>query len=445
MNIYRIAALLLFSILLMPTEANAHCKGKHTGDHPHCDGGGEPPPPPPPPACADTFPSFIYGVEGTRKIQGGIYISSSDACRTEFLGGEDAAFWAMKLHMTADRSKGVVVWVEGSSVRRLDFEVDGAGNVVAEQPVTILPLAGEEPLPGEQLYYTVGGLWGDEDHASLYVVVSRLQQFNSGNETEDLMIYDLNDLTDVFAVPAPPAPDVRAIYHRFGPIIIGSDDDWDWDWLDATGPSTLAECRGALYPQFTPTCYKYPDVSQFNASGTRLYFSTGFRDELQDSEVELWHATMRMDIDKETVGPDLTDWIIGGPDLVAVVDFRGSGGPGGLGPRPDADPYTLPDPEIVGGGDIYLNADICAAQYAMHPNGDYEFADDFWLACIDTSLVGHTGFGNGQVWESADTYLFDRNGKPMSGGEIYRMTITGGYAGTEQLLIRGSRTMDTGL
>jgi hypothetical protein len=414
--------------------------------------GGGKPPSEPPQACADTFPAFAYVTQPKRAPEE-IHLSSSDGCRTEFLAVAHGSGWSMKMHMAEDRSKGVVVWVEDPGalnqkiVRRLDFTIDASGNVVAEQPATILPLAGEEPLPGEQLYYTVGGLWGDEDHASLYVVVSRLQQFNSGNETEDLMIYDLNDLTDVSAVPAPPAPDVRATYHRFGPIIIGSDDDWDWDWLDATGPSTLAECRGALYPQFIPTCYKYPDVSQFNASGTRLYFSTGFRGELQDSEVELWHATMRMDIDKETVGPDLGQWIISGPNLVAVVDFRGSGGPESLDPRPAAAPdtYTLPDPEIVGRLNTFLNADICAAQYAPFANGNTLLPDDFWLACIDTSLVGHTGFGNGQVWESADTYLFDRNGKPRSGGEIYRMTITGPSAGTEQLLITGSRAVDTGL
>ena len=357
------------------------------------------------------------------------------------------------MHMTTDRSKGVVVWSEDydgdnqNIVRRLDFTVNASGNVEAEQPVTILPLAGEEPLPGELLGYVVGDVWGDANHDSLYVVVSRLQQFNSGNETEDLMIYDLNDLTDVSAVPAPLAPDVRAIYHRFGPIIIGSDDDWDWDWLDATGPSTLAECRGALYPQFIPTCYSYPDVSQFNASGTRLYFGTGFRDDLQDSEVELWHATMRMDIDKETVGPDLGQWIISGPNLVAVVDFRGYGGRESLDPRPGADPYTLPIPELVpGDGGYFLDADQCATLYAPFTDGNTLLPDDHWLGCIhSTPFVGHTGFGNGKVWESPETYLFDRNATRGHGGNIFRFYATGEMAGIEELLIEGSRAMDTGL
>ena len=40
MNILRLTTLVLVSILLIPFDASAHCKGKHTGDHPHCAGGG---------------------------------------------------------------------------------------------------------------------------------------------------------------------------------------------------------------------------------------------------------------------------------------------------------------------------------------------------------------------------------------------------------------------
>jgi len=41
MNILRLTTLVLISILLMPFDASAHCDGKHTGNHPHCDGGGD--------------------------------------------------------------------------------------------------------------------------------------------------------------------------------------------------------------------------------------------------------------------------------------------------------------------------------------------------------------------------------------------------------------------
>jgi len=40
MNISRFTTLVLISIFLIPSNASAHCKGKHSGDHPHCTGGG---------------------------------------------------------------------------------------------------------------------------------------------------------------------------------------------------------------------------------------------------------------------------------------------------------------------------------------------------------------------------------------------------------------------
>jgi hypothetical protein len=45
MNILRLSILLLITVMLVPFDASAHCKGKHTGDHPHCVGGGDPPDP----------------------------------------------------------------------------------------------------------------------------------------------------------------------------------------------------------------------------------------------------------------------------------------------------------------------------------------------------------------------------------------------------------------
>jgi len=40
MKILKFTSLVLISIFLIPLDASAHCKGKHTGDHPHCTGGG---------------------------------------------------------------------------------------------------------------------------------------------------------------------------------------------------------------------------------------------------------------------------------------------------------------------------------------------------------------------------------------------------------------------
>ena len=37
--------LILLLAFFTPSEVRAHCKGKHTGSHPHCAGGEDPPPP----------------------------------------------------------------------------------------------------------------------------------------------------------------------------------------------------------------------------------------------------------------------------------------------------------------------------------------------------------------------------------------------------------------
>ena len=39
MNIRRLSTIFLFTLMLLPIGVSAHCKGKHTGDHPHCQGG----------------------------------------------------------------------------------------------------------------------------------------------------------------------------------------------------------------------------------------------------------------------------------------------------------------------------------------------------------------------------------------------------------------------
>jgi hypothetical protein len=40
MKILYLSTLSLIAVMLMPTGAYAHCEGKHTGNHPHCQGGG---------------------------------------------------------------------------------------------------------------------------------------------------------------------------------------------------------------------------------------------------------------------------------------------------------------------------------------------------------------------------------------------------------------------
>ncbi len=91
-------------------------------------------------------------------------LASTDVCRTELVSilpklGESA------MHMTADRSKGVILWNEDHDnqyiVRRLDFAVDDSGTLTVSDPVTILPLVAEEALPGDLLSLGSIDIWGD--------------------------------------------------------------------------------------------------------------------------------------------------------------------------------------------------------------------------------------------------------------------------------------------
>jgi len=425
----------------MPTEANAHCKGKHSGDHPHCVSE----PPPPPPACEDTFPGFVYTTIGKGRHPAETRLASSNACRTELLGVGDFGRLS-SIHMTADRSKGVIVWVEDPGaanqkiVRRLDFTVDVSGILHPGQPVTILPLAGDGAQPGDYLYYEVGDVWGDATHDSLYITVLRQDDFSPGTDTatgnRTGSIYDLNTLSNVNDSPA-----VHTIFDNFyaddgTPELSG--------WLDAGDPATLPDCYAVPYPQFVPTCY-YVQNMRFNPSGTYLYLENGLGQEY-GKEGELWHTLKRIKTDDMAAGLPLAEWDLSGPELIFTADhaYGIPGNPSDLKPRPGTDPYERPDPEIVGSGENFLDADTCAFDYAPLALGDSMAQSSMWVGCIVPGLIGHTGFGNGMVWESADTYLFDRNTN-AGRSDIYRIYVTDGMAGTEELLIENGRGMDTGL
>jgi len=111
---------------------------------------------------------------------------------------------------------------------------------------------------------------------------------------------------------------------------------------------------------------------------------------------------------------------------------------------PDEAPYTLPVPEILGGGNEFLNADFCAAQYAPFADGSVELSDDYWLSCIDSSQIGISS-GQFASWESPEAYLFNRLRQKGRGHNIYRMNVSDGLAGTEELLIEHAAGGDTGL
>ena len=88
------------------------------------------------------------------------------------------------MHMTADGSRGVILWTEDPGraedpskhehfiVQRLDFTVETNADLILEgDPVTLLPLPGEEVPPEDSLTYRSMDIWGDATHDSLYMEV----------------------------------------------------------------------------------------------------------------------------------------------------------------------------------------------------------------------------------------------------------------------------------
>jgi hypothetical protein len=401
----------------------------------------------------DTFPAFLYEVEQTRKSPSELRLASSDACRTEFIAA-DHGF--AKYHMTdiqADGSaSGVIVWVEDGPqvnldyiVKRVDLTVDGAGTLTVDPPVTILPLAGEEALIGDALRYDYVDIWGDTGHDLLYMAIVRQREFNSGTNEgtaiREILIYNLNDLEGNLAEPA----GVHAVY-SLADISI---QDWNaWQpggWLDAGDPSMLPDCNSIAHPQYVPTCYTDGDLT-FNPSGTRLYHSSPLGRDLHDSEDESWQSTLRINTEDMATGVPINDWNLTGPEMAWTFDiFSGGKQPFGAIPRPGANRYVRPNPEIVAAYREFLNADQCASEYLPYVDGNAEPQSDLWLACV-VNFIGFTRQTGRITWDTPDSYLFDRlsqQGKPRK--DIFRLDVTGPYAGTEEVLIERAEGPDTGM
>ena len=448
MQIFHFSALTLIAMILFPVAANAHCDGaKHSGNHPHCDSGD--PPPPPPSGCTDDFPGFLYSVDETRKNPGRLYLASTNGCRSEPVGVVGVTT-GRNFHMTADGTSGVILWTDRQegpgngareSIVRQDFTVDTNGTLDLLDPVTILPWGGEDDPEGECARYYASDVWGDATHNSLYLIVDRAYYCdsgpNAGGGTQELLIYDLNDLT---GDPSDPPPDVRVVWESES---AGGVRQYS-NWLDAGDPENLPDCSAVSFPQFVPTCYG-DDGFRINSSGTRLYVRDNFDDTLGDR----WDGTIRLDIDKSTIGPALNQWLISQPELV----YAGTSyyEPNGMLARPDSDFSVLPSPEIIGmsyfdksaqvtvGVSAYMNADQCVGVYAPLSAGDQDGYPDLWMQCITYDLFLPNRSGS---WESPDTIL--RTERPKRTQQIHRHHISGASPGLTELLIDNGGGADNG-
>jgi len=409
-------------------------------------GGGKPPPPPT--ACAgagaDTFPGFSYEVEARRKTPAEIHLASTDGCRSELVAVVSDLRSSALMHMTADGSKGILLWREDPGntehyiIQRQDFTVAANGALSLDPLITLLPLAGEEAPAEDYLYYFSMDIWGDATHDSLYLAITRLQLINATPSTADeaikeLLIYNLND-TD----------DVREIY-------LTAQDAGEWDC--PSDPDIVP------YPQYFPTCYR-PQGIRFNPSGTRLYFE----DNINDRQGQRWDAALRMNIGRVDLLRDplpLDNWTFSAPELV----YTGSGDQtaGGMLARPSGNPYIAPSEEepssaeyiairhtdrteknTLRTGDL-LDADTCVDKYVIYADGTNNSPGNFlWGECLDTGkFFAAFNHGGGDSWQSPEALLTSTLGN-RGFYDIYRRYVTGGSAGTEEILIEHARGADNG-
>ena len=158
MNILRLSAFLIITIMLVPTGVSAHCKGKHTGDHPHCDIGGEDPPTNSVlftgDACLGSsgdFPALAFfekrygttiiprgrnkGDTVTTEVGHDIYLANTDgSCRLLIFSNNMTG--AINVSVRVDgQGNYKLIWEQGTSIPMLEFHVD-AKVITTAAPLT---------------------------------------------------------------------------------------------------------------------------------------------------------------------------------------------------------------------------------------------------------------------------------------------------------------------
>ena len=144
MNKFCYLSVFVLTLLAMPLVSYAHCKGKHTGNHPHC---ASEPPPPPPESCADAegeFPAFAFSRANYGR--GGKFWSGNDIVLANSTGTcEETIFsldhrYSTDLKFRLNGNQGRIVWTQyglenmgrkdpsGGVVKLLTFDVN-AGEI----------------------------------------------------------------------------------------------------------------------------------------------------------------------------------------------------------------------------------------------------------------------------------------------------------------------------
>ena len=163
---YSLSALLL-ALLVVPLAGHAHCKGKHTGDHPHC--AGEPPPPPPESSsCPGDFPAFAYAFETVKKgrghtIRSDIMVSNADASCEILVHSVSTADYYSDLDFSYDSSSGLYRIAYNYESDESDTRNTGARPNIRVLQFTASPDQGETkidqslPLQTHKIFLYSGG------------------------------------------------------------------------------------------------------------------------------------------------------------------------------------------------------------------------------------------------------------------------------------------------
>lgn len=368
MNLNRIIVVLVVLItgIFVATAGSFAAKGGK--------GGGKPPPPPPA-ECNDPSPSFVYVKEGGRKSPDVTYIASADGCISEPI----LDVVGSTVHMTDVQSdgsvSGVIIWVEDPGnqnvhqIRRADFTVntvDSAFVVTTIVDPNPLSLEGTTILDGDILLYFFPDVWGNNDHSELYLVLTRYQGDVSGNGSDSLWIYNLDDPTEK-----------RELY-----LSAHADGYWNCP-AGAENPEAIAGCYVAETPKWNPT-------------GTALYLQdTLYSPDLVPTSTSIrWNAALRLQITRSEY---LQDWTVLPPEIVYTGSTTETvSEPWGLSARPK--PVASTGDLILAGGGM-LDVEACVAKF----NTGNAPPTDLWVDCLLPEFdTGDAGFGS---WQSPEFVL----------------------------------------
>jgi hypothetical protein len=117
LNFVSVLALAVLAVSIIPVTTNAHCDGKHTGNHPHCDGGGDP-------GGGDggANPAFVYikPANGAKKT---LLANADGSAATEIFVGTKFSF-AQQPALFGDSSGGEVLINDFSNLYRISYSVN---------------------------------------------------------------------------------------------------------------------------------------------------------------------------------------------------------------------------------------------------------------------------------------------------------------------------------